>query len=101
MKYVTGAILALAGTLLLAGRSLEADREQTPAHGGASPGPLAEVFALPEGHPPIEGWAPALPEGHPPVPDMGPGCPRNSLGAAPGFDDEVYIVAQPAKVIST
>lgn len=102
MKHVTGAILVLGAALLLAGRVPDADRSPDPVEAGAAGGGLAEVFALPEGHPPVDGWQhPALPEGHPAIPELGSQCPRNSLGAAPRFDDEVYVVAKPPKVIST
>ena len=103
MKLVTGAILVLGGALLLAGRVPEAGHQSESIEAAAADlDGLAEIFALPEGHPPIEGWQhPALPEGHPAIPELGSECPRNSLGADPRFDDEVYIVSKPPKVIST
>lgn len=88
MKHLAGAIVLLAGAVLVASHGPRADRNLE-----RSSGAPAQSRSLVETH--------VLPEGHPPIPGFGPECPRDSREAAPGFGNEVHSRTDPQQVIST
>jgi hypothetical protein len=59
----------------------------------ADTGPGLPVQMLPPGHPSVDQWLPALPEGHPPLPGYAGGCPGRG-GQAGGNADEPAVDAQ-------
>ena len=76
MQRFAIALLAVAAAGAVAGCGIHGDRDrQQSTAGNLQLNLLTRADALPEGHPPVDGYHRALPEGHPPVAGHGGGLP--------------------------
>jgi len=76
MQRRAAVLVALVAATAVVGCGTHGDRDQVRLDPGSGEfNLLTRADALPEGHPPIDGYYRALPDGHPPVAGYGHGLP--------------------------
>lgn len=109
MRRIASVLAALATATWVAGCGGHGDHERVGLDADASQfNVLTRGDALPEGHPPVDGYHRALPEGHPPVPGFGHGlppghpvCPAGQQQLERGEGDGAVSVDAGPQLIST
>lgn len=96
MQRSAAVLMALVTATAIVGCGVHGDRDQTRLDPGVGQfNLLTRADALPEGHPPIDGYYRALPDGHPPVAGHGyglppghPVCPAGRQQLERGLEDD-------------